>query len=299
MSTTPWLPPVERWEELGEALGVELLIARDDLLPFPLPGNKVRKLYAELEGADPDAILLTNGAVTSNHCRTLAMIGARRGQEVHLVLHGDSAERDGAGLRMLSSLGAKYEIVEPESIARELDKVEISSRAQGRAVTRIAGGCHTPAGAKSFRDAGLTIMDRWAPDVIVVASGTGATQGGLAAAAEGRPRTRVVGVSVAREARRGAEAVAEAAAWAGSPNAEIEFLDGYRDGGYGKWTRKTEIAVSQGWMAGLPLDHTYTGKAFAALTDAAGLGGSLRGSRVLFWHTGGLMNFLTGEGASS
>lgn len=297
MSSLHWLPPIEPWTELGDELGFELLIARDDLLPFPLPGNKVRKLHAELENSDSTSALLTNGAADSNHCRTLALLGARSNRRVHLVLHGKGGEGDVLALRILDSLGATYSVVESSMIGAELDRAESELRSNGEAVTRIAGGCHTPAGARAFRDAGRTVIDQWGPDVIVVASGTGATHGGLAAAAaRATPRTRVLGVSVAREAQRGAAAVAEAAQWAGVHEPEIEFLDQYRDGGYGRWGTMTREAVARGWRAGLPLDHTYTGKAFAALCDSDGLGGSLRGARVLFWHTGGLMNFLSQQG---
>lgn len=46
-------------------------------------------------------------------------------------------------------------------------------------------------------------------------------------------------------------------------------------------------------MEGLVLEHTYTGKAFAALLDLVRAGEVKEKSRVLFWHTGGLMNLMT------
>ncbi|MDI6817697.1 MAG: D-cysteine desulfhydrase family protein, partial [Actinomycetota bacterium] len=43
---------------------------------------------------------------------------------------------------------------------------------------------------------------------------------------------------------------------------------------------------------GLILDPTYTGKAFVALLDLVDNGEIETGARVLFWHTGGLLNLL-------
>jgi 1-aminocyclopropane-1-carboxylate deaminase/D-cysteine desulfhydrase-like pyridoxal-dependent ACC family enzyme len=42
----------------------------------------------------------------------------------------------------------------------------------------------------------------------------------------------------------------------------------------------------------LILDPTYTGKAFCALLDLVEEGEIAQGAKVLFWHTGGLMNLL-------
>lgn len=48
-------------------------------------------------------------------------------------------------------------------------------------------------------------------------------------------------------------------------------------------------------VEGLILDPTYTGKAFAALLDLVHDGEIEKGSKVLFWHTGGLMNLVASD----
>lgn len=282
---------VERHDRLGDALGLDLLLVRDDLLPFPLAGNKVRKLKRELQDLVPGQVLLSNGGIDSNHCRTLAMLGARLGAPVHLILHTEAGS-GGPSLELLTRLGASYEIVRPPDIGNALDRAEITLSGKGLSVRRIAGGCHTPAGAQAFCDAGRALIGQWRPDAVVVASGTGATQGGLAAAAFGTG-TSVLGISVARGEERGAEAVAEAATWAGAPDIHINFFADFRDGGYGQHGQVTDGAIAYGWKHGLPLDPTYTGKAFAAILSDGFRADYLRAKRVVFWHTGGMMNLIS------
>ncbi|WP_413452523.1 pyridoxal-phosphate dependent enzyme [Georgenia phoenicis] len=285
--------PVERFDRLGEALEVELLAKRDDLLPFPLAGNKFRKLSAELAQAETDgAVWISNGGVSSNHCRTLALMAAQRGVGTHLVLHGQPSADD-PSLAMYARLGASYDVVPPSDIASTIEARASQYAAAGLRPEVIPGGCHTRLGAISYRDATRSVIASVRPDVIVVASGTGATQGGIIAGAETTAvSTRVIGVSVARSRARGEGAVAEAAVWAGSERPRVEFTDEYVDGGYGVASSRTHAAVRLGWQHGLPLDPTYTGKAFAGLLGLVADGTVARGSRVLFWHTGGLWNAL-------
>lgn len=291
--------PVHELRLLGKRLGIELLAQRDDLLPFPLAGNKVRKLTAELEqlSTKPD-VLITNGDVDSNHCRTTAMLSAQSGYRAHLVLHGNPARSPGASksLEMLELLGASYEVVKPDEIRGSIEQSVARFQAVGLTCHVIAGGCHTRAGASSYRDAGLAAINLTQPDFVFVASGTGATHGGLVAAAQlAERRPQVIGISVARVAERGIEPVREAAEWAGAASPNIIFDDRFRAGGYGQSDERTWEAVKLGWQHGLPLDPTYTGKAFAGLLDYA-RSGKVANSRVLFWHTGGLWNYLAAPG---
>lgn len=291
--------PVQHMRRLSGELGIELFAKRDDLLPFPLGGNKFRKLTAELASLDelPD-LVISNGAVASNHCRTMALLAAEHGFSSHLVLHGS---RDAAGssraLSLLDAVGATYDVLaEPSDIAPTIELRCAEAEASGSLVHVIAGGCHTKAGAIAYRQAASVAIEANQPDWVVVASGTGATHGGIAAAAaQVQDGPHVVGVSVGRRADRGTAAVAEAARWAGT-EVEIDFRDAYLDGGYGRHTPTTAAAVALGWRHGLPLDHTYTGKAMAALRDMIATGEVAPGSRVLFWHTGGLANYMLREG---
>lgn len=286
--------PIEEFNRLGADLGIQLFVKRDDLLPFPLAGNKFRKLDAELARLETkEVVLISNGSVQSNHCRTLALMAAKMGARVHLVLHGDpSADR--ASLRIYSLLNATYDVVPTGDIAGTIARRRTEFESIGLESVVIPGGCHTRLGAISYRNIAQEVVSTTEPNYVVLASGTGATQGGIIAGAElCETHTRVVGISVARNATRGVSPIAEAARWAGSANPRVELLDKYIDGGYGLSSSATRQAVSLAWKYGLPLDPTYTGKAFAGLLDLLNLGTISRGSRVLFWHTGGLWNSIS------
>lgn len=287
--------PLQRLRGLGDHLQIELFAQRDDLLPFPLAGNKVRKLRAEFSSLHevPD-VVVTNGAVNSNHCRTVALMAAERGIAAHLVLHGSPQDEStgSPALRLLNELGARTSVVTPDAIASKIAAVRAGALAAGLRAHVIPGGCHSPAGANAYQEAGLAVFERLRPEFVFVACGTGATHGGLAAAsALVSPSPAVIGVSVARSAERGIPQVEQAAAWAGADGIDIEFDDSFRAGGYGHTDPRTDAAVALGWSHGFPLDATYTAKAFAALIDYARRG-VLTGRRVLFWHTGGLWNHL-------
>lgn len=281
---------------LSAHLGIELLAMRDDLLPFPLPGNKFRKVVAEAEASawQPGDVVITNGGVTSNHCRTVAMYAAETGVHAHLVLHGDLRTAQGSlSLQVLKALGASWSVVEAEAIADEIVRVR-SQHLDSTRVHVLSGGGHTVAGARVYRDVALALGEVHDIDHVFVASGTGATQAGIIAGLiEAGSSARVTGVSVARTAERGLPAVREALGWL-ECEADITFDDRYIDGGYGVSGNSTTRAVALGWAQGLPLDGTYTGKAFNGLLGALTSGDVPRGSKVLFWHTGGLMNHLEG-----
>ena len=83
--------PLEPLARTSAALGVEVLVKRDDLTGAELTGNKVRKLeylLAEAEDQGADTVI-TCGGEQSNHCRATALAAARRGLACRLVLRTD------------------------------------------------------------------------------------------------------------------------------------------------------------------------------------------------------------------
>ena len=90
--------PVERLERLSKKYKKNIWIKRDDLSEASLSGNKVRKLeYIAAEALEEKAdILVTWGAVQSNHCRATAIAAAKLGLKSHLILRGSEPnEADG------------------------------------------------------------------------------------------------------------------------------------------------------------------------------------------------------------
>ena|SRR5690606_40966248 len=81
LELVPSPTPLEKLERLSRQLGRSVFVKRDDITPFALGGNKVRKLEflaadALAQGADT---LVTAGAIQSNHVRQTAALAARLG----------------------------------------------------------------------------------------------------------------------------------------------------------------------------------------------------------------------------
>ncbi|MBN8531912.1 MAG: pyridoxal-phosphate dependent enzyme, partial [Alphaproteobacteria bacterium] len=113
--------PFEAAARLSARLGqVEIWIKRDDCTGLALGGNKNRKLEflladAKKQGAD---VVLTQGAVQSNHARQTAAACARLGLECHILLErrtqGMDANFETGGNVLLDGLfGAKIVSVNP------------------------------------------------------------------------------------------------------------------------------------------------------------------------------------------
>lgn len=292
--------PLEEWTGMFLPESRKFYIKRDDLLPFPLAGNKFRKLSYELDSVDvANGTVVTVGSVHSNHCRTAALMCARRGVPIHLVLHDEDQDPvlSYVGRELLTRLGATCEIVTPDLVRVTVDSAVKAIIEDGRVPHVIEGGCHTPAGVQAYEHAALELAAQIGsePSHIVLASGTGATQAGLIVGCQSIGwSTKVIGVSVARVASRGIGAIEEAVAWRASAlRSEVHFTDRYRAGGYGRRDLPTESAVALGWSRGLPLDPVYTGKAFGGLIDMERRGELESSAPLVFWHTGGLLQGLS------
>lgn len=130
-------------------------------------------------------------------------------------------------------------------------------------------------------------------DYIFLATGTGMTQGGLLAGkAINNGTEKIIGISVARSAaqetevlRKSLECFSERIQKLGK--CEINVEDAYLCDGYGTYNRQIEKTIHQQFTCnGMPLDPTYTGKAFWGMQDYLKQNG-IMGKRVLFIHTGG------------
>lgn len=301
MMMSPSLPsPMHRFDRLSREWNVDLWVKRDDLIPQFLGGNKVRKNFQILKAACesegvPD-VLITNGGAQSNHARVVALMGAQLGCQVHLVLHGDRpSEASGAGNAFFYHCAdSATHYVEPRDIAPTIQRIEAQAKREGLTVCVIPGGGHSKVGAGAYSDAVSELP--FAPDYIVHASGTGGTQAGLLQGVEQKGwASRVVGVSIARTKERGIEEIANLLPTTFRKE-DILFRDAYRFGGYEKSDHVLVAFVKEiVKKEGVPLDLTYTGKAMYGLRELVASGDIEAGSRIVFWHTGGLLNMMSGN----
>jgi 1-aminocyclopropane-1-carboxylate deaminase/D-cysteine desulfhydrase-like pyridoxal-dependent ACC family enzyme len=299
--------PLEPLPRLGAPLGVELFCKRDDMLPYYYGGNKVRKISGicrEAEALGCDA-LVTTGGLHSNHARVTSLAAAARGWRATLILHAEPGAAVSEGNALLARLaGADVTLVEPSGIAAAMQDAVARLRRQGHTPFEIPGGGHLLSGALGYVRAvyELAAHEELAgpPDYVIVASGTGTTQAGLVVGCEQLGwSTRVLGISVARTQQRGQGVVDEACAELRGhlgvtyPGQPVEFFDRWVGGGYEQVYPELLETIRWAALRGLILDPTYSGKAFQGLVSLVREGVVEAGARVVFWHTGGLLNLLT------
>jgi L-cysteate sulfo-lyase len=284
-----------------------LWIKRDDQTGLAVGGNKARKLEYLIADAISDGaqVLVTGGAVQSNHARQTAAAAARYGLRCVLALvpgARDDLDYTYSGNRLLDDILGAEVLVDtdaPDAVTA-LDRATEQLRAAGEAVYRIPVGGSNALGCFGYVRCAEEIAaaePRFA--AVVHATGSGATQAGLVAGlrAEGLP-VPVIGISVKETRQRQrqvvAELVAETMLLGGSvdpgPTAdEITVDDRFVGDGYGVPTEAMVEAVRfVAGTEGILLDPVYTGKAMAGLLhvirseDRFG-----RDDDVLFVHTGG------------
>lgn len=279
-------------------------VLRDDLFPFPGGGNKARKIIEianDVERNNCNAVV-TTGGIQSNHCRVTAIMSRIKGWDCKLIYHG-SKERfycEKGNALLVRQTGVDVEFVKPEEISSKMEQAMQDFRDVGKKPYYIWGGGHNMSGGKAYIDAiEELVKDNINPDYIILASGTGSTQAGIMAGLDkfGFDKTKVIGISVARERERGKKIIKEFYNELlmnyniEGLNRKVIFYDDWLYGGYEKKTEKLESFVDEiARKYGLFIDTTYTGKAFKALYDF--LDNNEISGKILFWHTGGLMNLM-------
>ena len=127
-----------------------------------------------------------------------------------------------------------------------------------------------------------------------MASGTGTTHAGLVCGQiKNNDIRKIVGISIARKNPRGRNIVIESVKeyMPGLTNSVIQdnviFLDDYIGGGYGIDDQEVEDIIKSTIINyGIPLDSTYTGKAFLGMKKQIKKE-NIKNKNILFIHTGG------------
>ncbi|MDO8313350.1 MAG: pyridoxal-phosphate dependent enzyme, partial [Sideroxyarcus sp.] len=180
--------PVQGMPRLSAHLGrPPLSVKRDDLTGLAFGGNKTRKLEtlcaaAQAEKAD---MLITAGAIQSNHCRQTAAAAALLGMDCILVLVGEPPELASANLLLDGLFGAQICWATKEQRDAVLQTVFKKAQAAGHHPALIPYGGSNPLGAAAYAFALDELLHQVAPpDWIVFATSSGGTQAGLLAGAK-------------------------------------------------------------------------------------------------------------------
>ena len=295
------LSPVQR---LGEYKESYLWIKREDLLPFSFGGNKARKaqmFFKVIDIGNYDCVV-TYGSGSSNHCRIIANACCRRGLDCYII-SPEEASASTFNSQIMELFGAEIMTVPVSAVHDTIEQKLSELRDAGKHPYFIEGGGHGDIGTEAYFRCYSEIkkyeeLENVHFDYIFFASGTGTTQAGLVCGQLINGDTRkIVGISVARKNPRGRNIVLDSirSYLEGGTDTPISddaicaatiFLDDYTDG-YGHCDERiTETMATILRQFGIPLDATYTGKAFMGMTEYLQQL-QIKGKNILFVHTGG------------
>jgi D-cysteine desulfhydrase len=302
--------PVSRATGPGGAApdGVELWIKHDERSTPVYGGNKPRKLEFVIGDALARGArrLVTSGGLGTNHGLATALLGREAGLATTLLLvHQPVTDAVRRQLLLLHAAGARLRYGGGLAGAVREGVLELMRDVwAGERPCIVPTGGSSPRGNLGFVSAGLELAEQVKagelpePERVFVPVGTGGTLVGLVVGLRlAGLRTRGVGVLVtdilppspARLARQANATVRllrrhapECDALRIAPG-DFDWVADQVGPGYGAPTPAAREAVAAAAGMGLTLETTYTGKALAALREAADRG--ILGGPTLFWNT--------------
>ena len=294
--------PIEELPRLTKTLGgPRLLVKRDDQTGLAFGGNKTRKLeFLVAEAQEQGAkMLISGGAMQSNHCRQTTAAAARFGFECTLVLTGELPAQPSANLLLDNLFGAKIVAV-PDRKDRDriLQETFDNAVAEGKKPYLVPYGGSSSTGALGYAFAMEEFMKQNVhADWIVFGTSSGGTHAGLVLGQRlFGYKGKVLGISI-DESEEWLKGNVSALATSASERLgeRIEFTQAdvsanadYCGAGYGVLTDAEREAVQIfAKYEGLLLDPVYTGRAAAGVIDLIRKGFFKKDETVLFWHTGG------------
>lgn len=313
----PWENPVDIFETPVQKLrfhnkdnGNIFYMKRDDLLPYSFGGNKVRfarKYIEDMQREHCDSMIIY-GNYHSNLCRILSSLCRELGIPCYMIHNKDDIGQTGetCNSRIIRSMGVTEIACGKAGIAGAVQRAMDELSEQGYRPYYIYGNTRgegrewvpMQAYEETYEEI-LSYESRTGNhfDYIFLASSTNATQSGLLAgslkAGDGR---KIVGISVSRNENRGKEVIgrsleeyAEKFRWKLPENyrEHILFTADYMEGGYGAFSENVAGIIREVYAGdGIPLDMTYTGKAFYGMVKYLEKN-KIQDKNILFLHTGG------------
>ena len=304
---TPLEPLPRLTEHLG---GPTIYVKRDDCTGLGTGGNKTRKLeflMAEAQ-AKRATVVITQGAVQSNHARQTAAAACKLGMRCELVFEKRVTDATDpyklSGNVLLDHLyGANIRDVEKGTdMDAAMADLADELRDQGERPYVIPGGGSNKVGALGYVGCAIELLAQCSdqgivPDRIVSATGSAGTQAGLlvgAHATSANVPILGIGVNAPKDAQEAkvfalAEETADFVGAAGSVRRDDVVANcDYVGDGYGIPTKSMNDAVLLlARLEGLLFDPVYSGQALAGMLDLIAKGEIGSDETVVFVHTGG------------
>ena len=173
--------PVTKLEKFSTQFDdVSIYVKRDETTGVEVSGNKIRKLeFSIAEALDQSCdTLITCGGVQSNHCRATAVLGARLGLKVHLILRGEQPSKPDGNLLMDYLAGAEISYLSQQEWPAHIElakKLQIDYLAAGNKALFIPTGASDEIGLWGYIHACQELQQDFQnlgfePDYIVIGS---------------------------------------------------------------------------------------------------------------------------------
>ena len=303
--------PLEHLPRLSKYLnGPEIYVKRDDCTGLGTGGNKTRKLeflIADAQKKNAD-VIITQGAVQSNHARQTAAAAAKLGFQCELVfekrvIDASSAYMKSGNVFLDQLFGANIrEVTKGSDMNEEMEKVASEIRSNGQTPYIIPGGGSNPIGALGYVDCVLELIAQaneqsLVIDSIVHATGSAGTQAGIVVGAKAmNSNIPVLGIGVNASQEIQEEKVFQLACETSDymgvsglvKRDDIVANCDYVGDGYGIPTEGMNDAVLLlARLEGLLFDPVYSGKGLAGMIDLIDQGYFKDQDNIVFIHTGG------------
>ena len=169
--------PLELLPRLSEHLGgPRIYVKRDDCTGLGTGGNKTRKLeFLVADAMDKNAdVIITQGAVQSNHARQTAAAACKVGMDCELVFEkrvedADDAYKTSGNVLLDRIYGANIrEVAQGSDMDAAMEEVAAELRSSGRNPYIIPGGGSNTIGALGYVDCALEFLSQANRDGIVI-----------------------------------------------------------------------------------------------------------------------------------
>lgn len=284
-----------------------IFIKRDDLIPFSFGGNKVRIAVEFIKDmyAQGKNCIIGYGNIKSNLTRAISNLCSKLNIPCYIVSPYEKKDIDECSYNedLSKSCGALFYECDKNDVAATVETVIKLCESKGYNPYYINGDKYGKGNevvpVKAYYNTYKEILDYESNenikfDYIFLPIGTGMTQAGLMCGKiDSDSKCKIVGISIAR--KKDDELVVLqryvdlflAKNKITSKNKDFFIDDSYIIGGYGKYNIEIENIIFNIFQKyGIPLDPTYSGKAFYGMSEYIKKE-QLINKNILFIHTGG------------
>ena len=303
--------PLEYLPRFSKHLGgPDIYVKRDDCTGLGTGGNKTRKLeFLVADAIEKKAdVIITQGAVQSNHARQTAAAACKVGMECELIFEkrvedADDAYKHSGNVLLDRIFGANISEVDKGSdMNAAMEALAEELRGKGKTPYIVPGGGSNVIGALGYIDCALEFMSQANRDGLVIdhvvhATGSAGTQAGLIVglkATSSNIPLLGIGVNAPKDAQEEKvwKLAVETADYVGAPGCvqreDIVANCDYVGDGYGVPTESMNDAVMLlARLEGLLFDPVYSGKGLAGMIDLVTTGYFAGAKSIVFIHTGG------------